>query len=220
MPATATMELLLEGPTTDETTSIPALGSNIPVGTELNGVTIAAGVATVDLSSQFESGGGSASMLGRVAEVVFTLTQYSTVDEVLFELDGTPIDTLGGEGVILEDYNTREEVLGQLPSVFVDMPSHGGNVANPLMMSGWTAADDGTFIVAIVDDDGLILVEQTVTADGDEIDTADGVTWTAFDVSVDYDVDAVQTGAVIVWVDDDGVQTAVREYPVRLIPDH
>ncbi len=220
MPATFTMRALLEGPTSDEAASIPPISTEVPPSTELLGIAIADGVATVDLSGAFASGGGSASMLGRVAQVVFTLTQYSTVDEVAFELDGDPIDVLGGEGIILEDYNSREELFDQLPLVFVDRPSYGGEAANPVRVVGWTAAFEATFEVAVVDADGLIVTEQTVTASGEQISIPDGPLWTSFDVDVPYAVDTPQTGALIAWAVSakDGTQIAVREYPVQLEP--
>src|SRR5690606_15313075 len=91
---------LLAGPTDAERAL--GFGTAIPAGTTLNGVVVADGVATVDLSGDFASGGGSASMQARVAQVVFTLTQFPTVDSVDFELDGEPLTALGGEGLLLE----------------------------------------------------------------------------------------------------------------------
>ncbi|MDH3500561.1 MAG: GerMN domain-containing protein, partial [Acidimicrobiia bacterium] len=216
MPATATMWQLLAGPTSAEEASRPA----IPDATELLGLAIFDGIATVDLSGAYASGGGSASMLGRVAQVVFTLTQYSTIDAVNFELDGAPIDVLGGEGIILDDYNTREELFDQLPLVFVDRPSYRGQATNPMRIRGWTSAFEATFNVAIVDADGLIRTEQAVTAGGDQIVIPNGPVWTAFDVDVPYTVDAEQVGALITWADSakDGSPQGVREYPVSLVP--
>ena len=56
--------------------------SAIPAGTRLLGLSIAGQIATVDLSSEFESGGGATSVLGRLAQVVYTLTQFPTVTSV------------------------------------------------------------------------------------------------------------------------------------------
>ena len=58
------------------TATVPAIGmvNGIPDGTEVLGVDISDGVATVDLSEEFASGGGSLSMQLRVAQVVFTST--------------------------------------------------------------------------------------------------------------------------------------------------
>ena len=80
-------------------TSGIGLGTTIPAGTTLRGLTIKNGLATVDLSKQFESGGGSLSMQLRVAQVVGTLTQFPTVKRVAFRIDGKPVESIGGEGV-------------------------------------------------------------------------------------------------------------------------
>ena len=74
--ARGAMEALLAGP--DALESGIGMTTAIPAGTTLRGVTIADGTARVDLSSQFASGGGSLSMQLRVAQVVFTLTQFDT----------------------------------------------------------------------------------------------------------------------------------------------
>ena len=76
----AAMEALLDGISGSE--AVVDVVTTIPEGTELLGLTIEGGVATVDLSSEFEIGGGSASMFGRLAQVVYTLTQFPTVEGV------------------------------------------------------------------------------------------------------------------------------------------
>ena len=70
----------------------------IPAGTKLLGIEISGGLATVDLSAEFASlspddawDDGSYSLHGRVAQVVYTLTQFTTVDRVNFKLDGKPV---------------------------------------------------------------------------------------------------------------------------------
>ena len=37
----------------------------------------------------------------RVAQVVYTLTQFPTIQRVAFALDGTPVEAIGGEGVVV-----------------------------------------------------------------------------------------------------------------------
>ena len=59
--ATAAMTALLEGPG-HLRDAAQTISTAIPPGTKLLGITIADGVATVDLSGEFESGGGSASV--------------------------------------------------------------------------------------------------------------------------------------------------------------
>jgi hypothetical protein len=47
--------------------------------------------------------------------VVYTLTQFPTIDEVLFHLDGEPVDVFSGEGVVLEDPVDRSDYATILP---------------------------------------------------------------------------------------------------------
>ncbi len=221
-PATPTMAWLLAGPSQPEQDGLPALSTAIPSGTRLLGLAVANGVATVDLSSEFASGGGSLSMLARVAQVVYTLTQFPTVDEVAFEIEGVAVDVLGGEGLMLDSYRTRDGFLGVglLPLVFVDRPAWGGETTNPMRIVGRTAAFEGEFRVTIVDSNGLILTEQNLLAQGPQVMAPGGPLWTSFDVTIGYTVDQPQVGALIVWARSamDGSQIAVREYPVLLVP--
>ena len=222
VPGTPTVEWLLSGPTQAEVDGTPSIRSEIPAGTELLGLSVANGVATVDLSSEFASGGGSLSMLARVAQVVYTLTQFPTVDEVAFEIEGEPTTVLGGEGLMLDFYGTREGFLGTglLPAIYVDSPAWSGDADNPMRIVGRTFVAGGEFVVAIVDNDGLILTEETVVADGTEFMAPGGPYWVSFDVTVPYTVDVAQLGALIVSSESptDGSQVKIREYPVRLVP--
>lgn len=222
VPGTPTMTMLLAGPSQNEREGIPSLSTAIPVGTRLLGLVVENGVATVDLSSEFASGGGSFSMLARVAQVVYTLTQFPTVDEVSFEIDGVAVDVLGGEGLMLDGYATREGFLGTglLPMIFVDLPVWAGATTNPMRLVGRTAAFEAEFTATIVDADGLILVEQNVLAQGAQVMAPGGPLWSSFDVTIPYTVDQSQIGALIVWATspEDGSQIAVREYPVLLTP--
>lgn len=95
-----TVRALLAGPTPGEAAS--GLATAIPPETRLLGLSIADGTATVDLSSEFESGGGSASVTLRLAQVVCTLDGFATVDRVRFHLDGEDVQVFSGEGVVLD----------------------------------------------------------------------------------------------------------------------
>jgi hypothetical protein len=96
--ATAALQELLAGPTEAERRG-SAITTAIPDGTRLLGIGIDNGVATVDLASQFQAGGGSASLQLRLAQVVYTLTEFPTVKRVRFELDGSPVNVLSNQGV-------------------------------------------------------------------------------------------------------------------------
>lgn len=111
--ARAAMTALLSGPAADEQAA--GLSTSIPAGTTLRGLRIADGVAEVDLSGTFASGGGSSSMLSRVAQVVYTLTGFPTVGSVRFLIDGERVDSIGGEGVIVDPPLSRADLPGQAP---------------------------------------------------------------------------------------------------------
>lgn len=162
--AAAAMELLIAGP--DETQKTQGLTSEIPAGTKLLGVRVDNGVATVDMSSEFASGGGSFSMLGRVAQVVFTLTQFSSVDSVLFELEGIPLDVLGGEGVILDEPQTRAGQESFAPDVLVESPTWGATVASntSLKVTGSANTFEASFQLQIADTAGNVIRTQPVQA--------------------------------------------------------
>lgn len=116
-PAVATnaMLALIAGPTEDERDE--GLSSAIPADTLLLGIVIEDGLATIDLGREFESGGGSFGMLSRLAQVVYTLTQFPTVNSVQFHLDGEPVTVFSGEGILLEEPVTRGDYASLLPLV-------------------------------------------------------------------------------------------------------
>ena len=63
----AAMNALLAGPNAAELSANPAMSTTVPAGSQFLGLRIEGGIATVNLSREFESGGGSASVLGRLA---------------------------------------------------------------------------------------------------------------------------------------------------------
>ncbi|MDB9325271.1 GerMN domain-containing protein, partial [Nodularia spumigena CS-590/02] len=95
-------QTLLAGPTegTDSTT--------IPPGTQLLGLKRENNEVHVNLSEDFTTGGGSASMIGRIGQVVYTATTLDPNAKVYIEVDGEQLDVLGGEGVELQQPLTRE----------------------------------------------------------------------------------------------------------------
>lgn len=58
-------------------------------------------IATVDLSSEYEQGSGSWAESLRLAQVVYTLTQFETFKRVNFRLEGKPVELFAGHGLIL-----------------------------------------------------------------------------------------------------------------------
>ena len=160
--ARASIEALLEGPTTEERAG--GLASAIPGGTTLRDVSIADGVATVDLSGAFDADGGSASMLGRVAQVVATLTRLPTVERVAFRLDGEPVEAIGGEGVVVVPPLGRADIEQQTPQILVESPLPGDTVASPVELRGTANVFEATVSLEARDAADDVLLETFTTA--------------------------------------------------------
>ena len=107
------VKALLAGPSPDE--AARGLGTAIPAGTRFRSLDIDDGVARVDLSHQFEAGGGGLGLALRLAQVTCTLDQFESVRGVRFAIDGALVSVLSGDGVVLDKPVTCEsyrEALG------------------------------------------------------------------------------------------------------------
>ena len=235
--AAAAMTALLAGPSAKERAAVPPIKTLIPAGTKLLGIEISGGLATVDLSAEFASlspddvwDGGSYSLHGRVAQVVYTLTQSTTVDRVDFELEGKPVKVLFGmpdpesgaaEAIAMDkpvaratyrdNYSYRDHFL---PLIFVDRPAWGAALLNPGRVTGLANVVEAQFRIALLDRNDKVLVDVPVVA------SCGTGCWGQFDVTLSYDVPTAQWGTLRVWdiAEADGHAIAVREYPVYLRP--
>jgi spore germination protein GerM len=69
----------------------------------------------VNLSENFTTGGGSSSMMGRVGQVVYTATSLNPQAKVYIDVNGKPLEVLGGEGVEIPQPLTRESFQKNYP---------------------------------------------------------------------------------------------------------
>jgi germination protein M len=205
----AAMRALIQGPTAGEQKA--GMVSNLPDGTTFLGLDVANGVATVDLSKEYESGGGSLSMFMRLAEVVFTLTQFPTVEGVNFKLDGEPIDVLGGEGIIIDHPMSRTDFEDQSPAILVESPTVLETVRSPVRVTGTANVFEAVFHVQIIDSGGIEILDQVVQA------TSGTGTRGTFDVTLKFSPDfEAGLGSLIVYYDSpkDGSKVVVDDIPV------
>jgi sporulation and spore germination protein/immunoglobulin-like protein involved in spore germination len=210
--ARAAMAALLDSDKVRET--YPQIATAIPAGTKLLGVSIKNGVATVDLSREFEAGGGSASAFYRLGQVVYTLTQFSTVRSVLFQVEGQTVTTFGPEGIVLEGPQARRDFRDQLPTIFVDRPAFGAAAGNPVRVTGSADVFEATFRIAVLDGSGKVLTDQHAMANCGAGCEPRGT----FDVTLKYDVAKAQWGTLRVYYGSakDGSPQGIRDYPVWL----
>jgi len=139
---------LLDGPTAAERAA--GYATTIPAGTSLLDLNLAGGTATVDLSDDYDDGGGSLMMMARVAQVVFTATQFDNSDQVVFWMDGEPIDYLGGEGIELAGPQSRSSTERSLTGgILIDTPDPGATVTSPFTVNGEGDVFEGDFPIVI-----------------------------------------------------------------------
>ena len=75
--------------------------SEIPAGTKLLSVRESSGNILIDLSSDFESGGGAESTYMRIKQVIKTVNN-NTSKPVFLYINGKQAEVIGGEGVMLK----------------------------------------------------------------------------------------------------------------------
>lgn len=207
------IDALIAGPNDAELGARPAMFTTMPEGTRLLDLELDGGVATVDLSGEF-SGAGSASARARLAQVVYTLTQFDPISRVRFKVDGKPVTVFSDAGIDLIAAVDRAFFADQLPAIFVDQPAWGGILANPARIVGLADVFEATFRARIVDAGGHQLADVQVMAS-----CGTGCLGT-FDETIPYTVPATGPGTLQVYEPSavDGSPTNVLEYPVNLTP--
>jgi spore germination protein GerM len=109
----ATINQLLSGSVTSGNTS------TIPQQTKLRRLSVQEDGVHVDLSRDFTHGGGSTSMVGRIAQVLYTATSLDPTAQAWLSVEGKPLETLGGEGVVLEQPLTRDRFQREFPDFLI-----------------------------------------------------------------------------------------------------
>jgi germination protein M len=211
--ATAAVTALLEGPSRAERAA--GLTTAIPAGTRLLGIAIAGGVATVDLTSEYQSGGGSLSMQTRLGQIVYTLTQFPTVRAVRFRLDGAPVDVFSGEGIVLDHPVGRSDYADLLPVITVVMPAQGARVTSPVRVSGSANVFEANVTVQVLDANGKEVGRTFTTA------TCGTGCRGTYSTLAKFEVAREQRGTIVVHDDDaagTGTPPHIVRIPVVLVP--
>ena len=188
--------------------------SAIPDGTELLGVRRDGSVLEVDVSSRFESGGGSLSMQMRLAQLIYTGTQFVGIEAVRILIDGERVDSIGGEGVDVSEPLTRRDFEDVAPFIVVESPKSGEDVTSPVTVTGFANVFEATVNIVIRDENGDELEETFTTA------TCGNGCWGDFSEAVAFEVDERQEGRIEVFTysAEDGSEQNVVSLPVILVP--
>lgn len=116
--------------------------------------------ATVNLSHEF--GSGSSGFDARLAQVVFTVTQFAPITSVTFQLDGSPITRLGD--VALDHPVGRSDYEALAPAILIESPGIGDAVRTPITVTGTANTYEAVFQLQLLDPNQAVLVSQAVHA--------------------------------------------------------
>ena len=208
------MNLLVFGPNDIEA----GLGmvSLVPAGTEVLGLTIDDGVATVDFSSEFEATGlGTAGELALVAQVVYTLTQFSEVDSVNITIEGQARDSILSHGLDATNLTRAGLSDSVLPGILVELPYPGQTVSSKIVISGQSRTFESTVVVEVTDAAGTVIGSGFTTASQPDVDK-----FGPFSLSVKLESGASGPATVTAFEEsaEDGSRINVYSVPITIEP--
>jgi germination protein M len=157
--ATAVVHALAQGATSQERAE--GLSTAYPAGAPVTGVTVDNGVATVTLNQTLSH--------PALAQVVYTLTQFATVQ-------GVRTSRMIGDAPPL----TRASFEDVTPSILVESPLPGEIVTSPLRVRGTANTFEATFDLAVLNSSGVRIAWRFVTA------TSGSGTRGSFDTTVSF----------------------------------
>jgi hypothetical protein len=190
------LDALLAGPNSAEAAA--GVASAIPSGSTAAVISpVSNGLAVVDLSVAGPPGDGEEL---RIAQVLYTLTQYSTISKVRFVDDSK---TYG-----------RQSFEDLLPPILVETPLIGQRVSSPVTISGTANVFEATVSIRILDAQGNELANTFTTATCGTGCRGD------YSIAVSYSVNREQQGTIEVFESSakDGSAINVQSIPVTLSP--
>lgn len=137
--AGAALAALARGPSPQERVEME-LATAVPAGADLSGLRLEDGVAIL--------GSGAGWQRQALAQVVYTLTQFPTVQAV----------EVGGKRYRRADFED------ETPQILVESPLPFQTVTSPLRATGTANAFEATFEYEVVDADGRVVASHFVTA--------------------------------------------------------
>lgn len=188
-PAAAALRALFDGPAVNELaiglrTALPAgLSTEQPLSLDSTSKTI-----TVSLPSIFTSDSADVEAR-RTAQIVYTLTQFPTVESVSFVVDGKPYQPLDGAGQRVNHAVTRADYEKLVPAILVESVTAG----NPLHVEGSANVFEAQFSYVLYDANNHRIASGPITA------TSGTGTRGTFAADISYDVKASQTGTFVAY---------------------
>jgi hypothetical protein len=148
----------------------------------------------------------------RVAQVVYTLTQFPSVKRVQFKIDGKPVEAIGGEGVVVDPPVGRKAFEKQTPAILVESPTPGSVVTSPLRVRGTANTFEATLNLRLLDGSGKVLYDNFTTA------TSGSGTRGTFEQTIPFTISKDGPGTLVAYEHSaaDGSEINVVRIPVEL----
>ena len=127
---------LLAGPTAAEAGQ--GITSEVPAGTQLLGISMRERIVTVDLTSEFVTGGDAASERARLAQLVYTVTQFAGIGGMRLRVNGVQQAVFPGDGLVIPPFLTPQSMdfTSLVPPIIVTSPLPGQTVSPPFTIRG------------------------------------------------------------------------------------
>jgi hypothetical protein len=215
----AALNALFRGPADDElgaglTTALPnelSLASGVTVDNS--------GVATVNLSQEFAQGRQanlqvSDDMMGeRMAQIVFTLTQFSGITGVKFEVAGEAVDARDSDGATATNAVDRSDYESLTPAIFVETPGVWDRFESPMHLTGTANTFEAVVYYRLTDSRGEVVTQGQFNA------TSGTGTRGTFDETISFDVTRQGRATLVVYEESaaDGSETNVVAIPVEIV---
>src|SRR6476659_3805405 len=160
----AALTELFKGPADDERGA--GLSSLLPDDASLASATVvnSNGVATVNLGAEFATMNGGQPVTGRVlglrmAQITYTLTQFSNVTGVQFQIAGTPNLAYDSDGAAVNRPVTRNDYESATPAILVEMPGVWDRFESPLHLTGTANTFEATVQYRLSDARNKVVTE-------------------------------------------------------------
>lgn len=151
-------------------------GSVSVLSTQVDG-----GVLVADMNEAFLAGaGGLLADMTMLNQLIYTLTHAQPETEVLFTVDGQPVETFGSEGLSLTDPVGRDDFLDQVHVIGLTEPI--AQTEDGWLVKGFANAFEATLVLNVADGSGAVTHEEFVTA------TCGTGCWGEFEVVIDADL--------------------------------
>lgn len=196
------------------TTTLPAnlsLASSVTVDNS--------GTATVNLSSEFTHGKQenlqlSDNMLGqRMAQIVYTLTQFPEIKGVTFQVEGEAIPARDSDGATASKPVTRADYESITPAILVETPGVWDRFESPLHLTGSANTFEASVNYRLTDARGKVVVEGHFTA------TSGTGSRGTFDETIPFEVTRQGRATLVLFETSaaDGSPTNVVAIPIEIV---